>query len=381
MRILSAIFLSILILPFSVTAQNGSELKNKQQVFSDTAIVWAAYFEIEVVPDHPIEYIRNKHARLPNLAEGYGQLSDTLKFLPSVIDTSNHQMLNGFILGQTESIEFYESDATEYGARSHKLKNQLHHWNLSLEDVRVEPENFGQYQMLPNDYFEAFRLKGILYYRKDSHSFHAIPEAVAMLKNLDGDSKAVWDYEVVAWMPVSDLLQKSGWDTGLTNWAQYLERSIPLTDLFVFKKEWTSDEVFFHQTDFLRQHAEKVKVLHPYPLHLEDYLDEISNGVVEDDNFFPNSFKYMTTEEIKTIATYEEMAMRETDGYEDYVIVNRPITWSVFKGIRFGMNWVWFNETKELSVEMKTYLPFDNTPDDGTDFFIPTYYYRLPFGK
>ncbi len=61
-------------------------------------------------------------------------------------------------------------------------------------------------------------------------------------------------------------------------------------------------------------------------------------------------------------------------------MVSYPITWSVFKGIRFGMNWAWFNETKELSVEMKTYLPFDNTSDDGTDFFIATYYYRLPFG-
>jgi len=363
-----------------MTAQNDLEIKNKQQVFSDTSIVWAAYFEIEVVPDFTLDQLLEKHARLANLEEGYGQLSDTLKFFPSAIDTSKHQMLNGFILGQTESIEFYESDGPEYLTRSHKLKNRLHHWNLSLEDINLEPETFGEYKKLPNDYFEVFRLKGILYYHKDLHTFYAIPEAVAMLKNLDGDSKAVWDYEVVAWMLVSDELKKSGWDTGLTSWAQYIERSIPLTDLFVFKQEWTSDEVFSHQTNFLRKNAEHIKVQHPYPFDPNYYLDLIGNGLVETADVSADNVIFMMTNEVKQIATYEEIAMRETDGYEDYEIVHYPINWSVFKGIRFGMNWAWFNETKELSIEMKTYLPFDNMPDDGTDFFIPTYYYRLPFG-
>ena len=380
MRISHLAILVTVFLHFTAVAQNDSEIKNKQDVFSDTAVVWAAYFEIDVVPDLSLEQVRKKHARLPNLTEGYGQLSDTLKFLKSAIHPSKHQMLNKFILGQTESIEFYESDGPGYLIRSQKLKNRLHHWNLALEDINLEPETFGEYKMLPNDYFEVFRLKGILYYRKDSHNFYAIPEAVAMLKNLDGDSKAVWDYEVIAWMPVSDELKKSGWDTGLTTWAQNIERSIPLTDLFVFKQDWTSDEVFLHQTDYLRNNPEQIKVQHPYPIKPNYYLDSIDNGIVETADISSDNVIYMTADEVKQIATYEEMALRETDGYEDYEIVNYPINWSVFKGIRFGMNWAWFNETKELGVEMKTYLPFDNSSDDGTDFFVPKYYYRLPFG-
>ncbi|MEO1487650.1 MAG: hypothetical protein AAFU57_18080 [Bacteroidota bacterium] len=383
MRIFHLLIFGMILSHFPVAAQHAEELKNKQQVFSDSNIVWAAYFEMDLVPDLPIEYIRKKHARLPNLAEGYGQLSDTLKFLPSTIDTPNHQMLNGFILGQTESIQFYESDATDYGKRSHKLKSRLHHWNLALENINLEPETFGTYEMLPNDYFEVFRLKGILYYQKDTRNFYAIPEAVAMLKNLDGDSQAVWDYEIVAWMPVNELAQgsqQSAWDLGPTVWAQYMERSIPLTDLFVFKQDWTSDEVFFHQTNFLRKNASHLKVLHPYPPHLEEYVDERSNGSGEDINFFPNNFTYMTTDEVEAIATYNEMAIKE-DEYGGFEEVNYPITWSAFKGIRFGMNWAWSNKTKELSVEMATYLPFDNTTEDGMDFFVPTYYYRLPFGN
>lgn len=379
MRISGFIIFAILLFCFSAAAQNVSELKNKQLIFKDSSIVWAAYFEIDVVPDLSIEEIRKKHARLPNLAAGYGQLSDTLKFFPSALDTSKHQMLNSFILGQTESIQFYESDITDYGARGHKLKGRLHHWNLDLQDINYEPETFGDFSRLPNDYFEVFRLKGILYYRKDSHSFHAIPEAVAMLKNLDGDSAAVWDYEVIAWMPVSDLLKKTGWKNGLTTWAQNIERSIPLTDLFVFKQDWTSDEVFFHQTSFLRNNAAQIEVLHPYPINQNYYLDLTGNGMVDAEAVSKENRIYMTSGEIKRIATYEEIAMREDD-YGNAEIVHYPITWSVFKGIRFNMNWAWFNETKELSIEMKTYLPFDNTPDDGTDFFVPAYYYRLPFG-
>jgi len=203
-----------------------------------------------------------------------------------------------------------------------------------------------------------------------------------MLKNMEGDSEAVWDYEVVAWMPVSEQLKKSGWETGLTAWAQYIERSIPLSDLFVFKQEWTSDEVFTQQTDFLRTNTTQVAVQHPYPVDRQYYIDQVANGVVEKDEISAENFTYMTANEIKEIATYNELAMRENEhGYEDYEVVNYPINWSVFKGIRLGMNWAWFNETSELGVEMTTYLPFDNTPDDGTDFFIPQYFYRLPFGK
>ncbi|MEM9824116.1 MAG: hypothetical protein AAF985_23725, partial [Bacteroidota bacterium] len=309
---LQYLVISIMVLSqISAMAQNGSELQNKQQVFADPEIVWAAYFEIDVVPDLPLEQIRQKHARLPNLIEGYGQLSHTLKFFESAIDTSRHQMLNGFILGQTESIEFYEAAGPAHLARSQKLNNRLHHWNLALEDVNVEPETFGTYQMLPRDYFEVFRLKGILYYRKDVHNFYAIPEAVALLKNLDGDSKAVWDYEVVAWMPVSDALKQSGWNTDLTTWAQNIERSIPLTDLFVFKQDWTSDEVFAQQTGYLRKNAEQIKVQHPYPVDLDYYMDLLSNGMVETEDLSPEQATYMTSKEVQQIATYEEVALRE----------------------------------------------------------------------
>ncbi|MEM1124069.1 MAG: hypothetical protein AAGJ18_26770 [Bacteroidota bacterium] len=372
----------LLLLPLTAFTQRVEELQNKQRIFQDSTIVWAAYFEIDVIPDLPLETIRKKHARLPNLARGYGQLSDTLRFLSSVLDSTKHQMLNGFILGQTESIEWYEADATTYGGRSHKLKQPLHHWNLALENINIEPETFGEYPRLPDDYFEAFRLKGILHYQKNTHQFYAIPEAIAMLKNMDGDTKAVWDFEVVAWMPVSDQLKKSGWETGLTGWAQYIERSIPLSDLFVFKQEWTSDEVFSDQTNFLRQNAQQVKIQHPYPVDQDFYFDQVANGSIEENEISAENFIYMTANEIKEIATYSELESYETEhGYEDYHTISYPIDWSVFKAIRFGMNWAWLNGTQELSVEMTTYLPFDDTPDDGVDFFIPRYYYRLPFGK
>ncbi|MEM6964172.1 MAG: hypothetical protein AAF573_05350 [Bacteroidota bacterium] len=44
-----------------------SELKNKQQIFSDSNIVWAAYFEIDVVLDLPIETIRKNMLDCPTL--------------------------------------------------------------------------------------------------------------------------------------------------------------------------------------------------------------------------------------------------------------------------------------------------------------------------
>lgn len=358
---------------FALDAQETIEFQNKQKIFTDTAIVWAAYFEIDVVPDLPQEQLRKRHARLPYLAEGYGQLSDTLKFLDSAVYPSKHQQLNGFILHQTESIAFYEAAQEGAAARSHKLKTRLHHWNLALEDPSIEPETFGEYQRLPDEAFEAFRLKGILYYDQHAHNFRAIPEAVAVLKSLEGDTEAAWSYEVLAWMPVSDLLQQRTWEDQRVTWAQYIERSIPLSALFVFKQDWTSDEVFLDQTHYLRQQAAQLQVWHPYPSNEADPWQAADPTDLKKNTL-------MSEAAIQNIATYEEMAVTE-DEFGDFTIVRYPIDWSVFKGIRLAMHWAWFNHNRSLSVAMKNYLPFDNTPEEGKDFFVPQYFYRLPFGS
>lgn len=319
-------------------AQNNGELKNKWKMYNDTSIVWATYFEVDVIPDLTEKEILEKHC------EGMNEdaLTNSQKFFKTYRETTKSQTLNQLIFENINSIKLFTTENNSPINRNHKLFLE----RKETSDLRST--NWAE--------FEVFRLKGILYYDKQRHRFFAIPEAIGLQENSFGDLNAIWGYDIKAWIPLDTTILESS-----TSWHKTIVGSISLDDLYIFKQEWNSDEIFLDQTEYLRKNYKKVNVQSP---------------VEKDNNEQPI---YLNPNEIKRIATSKEMILNEkTNNYDvDYY----PISWSIFEGLQLTMTWKWDKQNKKVNVNMINYAPYGEVDGDEIELVDKKLFYKLNFDE
>ncbi|MCH2021165.1 MAG: hypothetical protein MK207_01690 [Saprospiraceae bacterium] len=358
-----AIIALFTILVLGCTKKNPSDVKKNnlaiiptlETLQNDDDIIWIGEVYIDCSPNFDTYLNKDELEKV-----GYKDKSTykLLKYQLSNLDSEkeykyNNSLINK-VLSNLDNLVCYKDD----NLTDTYTEDELKKINSSIDTIiTFDPETWAEIvQVVVNDLnpedIKFFRTKQLLYYSKKEMMFKTKVLAIAPMQ-------AIWKsnhiksqflrHEALFWLKPNVLTETPSLNHESITWATRIYRNFSLDSVEVIKGDKSFGDVLEIMMEGFRQNAGKVHVANAY--------DKDGNEMFE-----AEEIQYLG-KSVDTIITFDPVDFEEIV----QVVVNE-LEGDDIKNLRLMQDWIWNEDTKEISIVYLGFKPIIDRLDENGNF-------------
>lgn len=330
----------------SATAPTLDELQN------DEDVLWVGMATLDYAPNYNpsgADESEDKVAYMKTIGFENRNASKFLKYQAGDVNTWDNEdkFLVTRILENREEMTFYKSSDLKETYTAKEVAKKI----ASVDTFEVISPETGEKmkQVIVNDLnpddIHAFRVKQLVYYSKKEVCFKVIPLAIAPVVSLVNDKGVFEGQKELFWMDINFLGDLPNLNTAGITWAKRLYRNCKLDQIEVLKDKQSFAAVINTMMEDIRTNPKEVELFHTFSFDGEYPMEDDEKKVIG--------------ASVDTIITFDPKTFKEIPQ-----IVNNNLDGKQIEEIRFIQDWVWNEETNELSVRYFGFAPIIHRYDE-----------------